>query len=158
MRVMLLSCMLCLCWGVSAQQNEQLFSEIRAQDSLLFDVAFNTCDLAVFERLVADDLEFYHDQSGVMVGKDTFLANTKNGLCNLDYQPIRRLDQMQVFPMYNQGGLYAALQTGTHSFYAEFDHQKGEQLTSQAQFAHLWVLVDGAWKLSRIVSYDHQAP
>lgn len=158
MRFLITIGLLWLCWAVSGQQHQELYAEIRKQDSLLFDVAFNTCDLELFALLVTEDLEFYHDQSGVMVGKDTFLDITQNGLCKLDYQPIRRLDQMAVFPMYDKGELYAVFQTGTHSFYAEFDHQEGERLTSRARFAHLWVLQKEAWVLSRITSYDHQTP
>jgi hypothetical protein len=34
-------------------------------DSLLFDVAFNQCDTIIFKKIIADDIEFYDDRTGL---------------------------------------------------------------------------------------------
>ena len=106
-----------------------------------------------------EDLEFYHDQAGIIRSKADFLDNTENGLCNLDYQPIRRLDResLQVFPLNNDGQLYGTIQMGTHRFYARYPG-KSDELTSAATFTHLWLLEDGQWRISRVISYNHYSP
>ena len=138
-------------------ENTELFQTLRAKDSLLFNVGFNTCDISQFRALVSEDMEFYHDQSGITNSKAAFIANTENGLCKLDYKPRRELVEgsLQVFPMKNNGELYGAIQTGEHQFYAKYP-DKEEVLTSVAKFTHLWLLEEGEWKLSRVLSYDHK--
>ena len=140
-------------------QTDELYLELKAYDSLLFQIGFNTCDIDQFVRFMHDDLEFYHDQSGITDSKASFIDGTKNGLCNLDYQPIRKLDEssLQLFPLKNNGELYGALQTGIHHFYAKYPG-KEEYLTSSARFSHLWKLEAGRWQVYRVISYDHQSP
>ena len=140
------------------EEDSELFQTLRARDSLLFDVGFNTCDIGQFRALVSEDMEFYHDQSGITSSKADFIAGTENGLCQLPYKARRELVQgsLQVFPMHNNGQLYGALQSGEHRFYAKYP-DKEEMLTSVAKFTHLWLLEEGEWRLSRVLSYDHRA-
>ena len=146
---------------VSAQSDPSsaLFKTLKTQDSLLFDVGFNTCDISQFEKLVSENFEFYHDRSGITTSKKDFIANTRDGLCKLSYKAKRVLDarSLEVYPMENNGVLYGALQSGTHRFYA-IEADKPEYLTSTARFMHIWLLEDGQWKLTRVISYDHQQP
>ena len=139
-------------------ENTELFQTLRAKDSLLFNVGFNTCDISQFRALVSEDMEFYHDQSGITNSKAGFIDNTENGLCKLDYKARRELVEgsLKVFPMKNNGELYGAIQTGEHRFYAKYPDQE-EVLTSTAKFTHLWLLEDGGWRLARVLSYDHEA-
>jgi hypothetical protein len=58
-----------------------LFKTIESLDSRLFD-AYNHCDLKTLGAMVSDDLEFYHDQSGLSVGKDPFIAAIKQNICD----------------------------------------------------------------------------
>jgi len=156
--------MLLILWPVfaaSAQSNPStgLYNTIKTQDSLLFDVGFNTCDISQFEKLLSEDFEFYHDKSGITTSKKDFIANTRDGLCKMSYKAKRVLDtgSLEVYPLENNGILYGALQSGTHSFYA-IEGDKPEYLTSEARFMHVWLLEDGQWKLSRVLSFDHQQP
>jgi hypothetical protein len=134
-----------------------LFKTLKTQDSLLFEVGFNTCDISQFENLVSDDFEFYHDKSGITATKADFIASIRDGLCKMDYKARRELveNSLEVFPLENNGVLYGAIQTGSHPFY-EVKDVKPDQLTSVAKFTHVWLLEDGRWKLSRGLSYDHQ--
>ena len=79
----------------------ELYKTLYTKDSLLFNVGFNQCDITVFERLVSENFEFYHDQSGVTSSKATFIDGTRNGLCKLDYQPLRALvkGSLEAFPL-----------------------------------------------------------
>ena len=144
----------------SAQVSEdsELFKILKAKDSLIFDVGFNTCNVEVYDEILFDDLEFYHDQGGITVGRDTFIDNFKNGICaRNDFKSRRELIQgsLQVYPMYQNGKLYAAIQKGEHRFFEKFGDQP-ETKGSIALFTHLWLLDGDHWKLKRVLSYDHK--
>jgi hypothetical protein len=144
-----------LAFSQSDKSNE-LYKTLKTNDSLLFDVGYNTCDIAQFENLVSDTFEFYHDEAGMMPSKAAFIASIKDGLCKLSYKPRRKLIEgsMQVYPLEKNGVLYGAVQTGEHQFYA-IEKDKPEYLTSTAKFTMVWLLESGKWQLSRAISYDH---
>jgi hypothetical protein len=57
---------------------------------------------------------------------------------------------LEVYPI----GNYGAIEVGSHQFY--FKHKgEAERLGGTYKFLHVWQLKDGAWKISRIVSYGH---
>lgn len=142
-----------------SQNDTDLYGLIRENDSLLFSVGFNTCNLAPFYDLVSEDCEFYHDQSGFTDSKEAFIAQIENGLCKLDYKATRELilGSMKVFPMRSNGQLYGAVQEGKHRFYATYPG-KEPVITSEASFTHLWILEENNWHLKRVLSFDHHAP
>lgn len=141
------------------EEDSELFRTLKTNDSLLFEVGFNTCDLSQFETLMADDLEFYHDKSGALNSVSQFLEVMKKGLCNPSntYNARRELikGSLKVFPLYDNGVLYGAIQTGEHQFF-EKNLDQPEKTGSIAKFTHLWVLENKVWKLKRILSYDHK--
>ncbi len=148
------------------EKNSELYKTIMSLDSLLFDVGFNTCDISVSEILCSDQLEFYHDKNGLS-NKADFVKTMKSGLCAspTTYQSRRELvdESTKIYPLYKNGVLYAALQTGIHYFYENKTNKgepflkKNEKLVGKARFSHLWVLENNVWKLKRILSYDHLA-
>jgi len=151
-----------ICYSLSSfgqdLSTEELTSLIQEKDHLIFDKAFNNCETEVLQTLIHEEAEFYHDMVGKTNGKADFIANMENGLCggNMPYKPMRVLDEKsnQVFPLYNRGTLYGAVQTGKHRFYAK-EGDKEPYFTSVADFTHLWELEDGNWKLKRVISYNH---
>lgn len=153
-------CFLTISYLASAQveQSSILYKTILEKDSLLFNRGFNTCDISQFENLLSENFEFFHDKSGVSDRKK-FLADLKNGLCKSPerYQSRRELIPVksQVFPLYNNGELYGAIQYGEHRFYEKMEG-KPEQYASTAKFTHVWIIEDGKWKLKSGLSYDHQ--
>jgi len=46
---------------------QSLYEEIINMDSLLFDVAFNKCDLELYKTIMSPDLEFHDDRSGLNI-------------------------------------------------------------------------------------------
>ena len=138
---------------------QELYETLKAKDALLFDIGFNTCDIAQFENLISEDFEFYHDQGGITASKEAFVLSIETNLCQLDYQPLRELVEgsLKVFPLKKDGVLYGALQNGEHRFYALEEGQE-KYLTSTARFSHLWLIDNGEWQLARVFSYDHQSP
>ena len=95
-----------------------LFNTIYKLDSLLFEEGFNNCNLQLVDRLVNEDFEFYHDNNGIQ-NKKMFLTTFKESLCSTpNKKPIRKLvdGSMQVYPLYNKGEMYGAIQKATQVF------------------------------------------
>lgn len=140
-------------------KNSDLFNTLKIQDSIFFEKGFNQCDLNYLRSHVADNLKFYHDQSGFQ-DKKTFFENTEKYICsNPDKKPIRKVapSSLEVFPLYKNGKLYGAIQKGKHSFYIR-EKGKKDIKTSVAFFTHIWLLKDKEWILSDALSYNHQDP
>ncbi len=141
-----------------AQEKSALFQELKVQDSIFFERGFNRCDLDYLKNQVADDLRFYHDQGGIQ-DKTKFLESTANNICASPAQkPIRKVapESLEVFPLYTAGKIYGAIQTGVHHFYIR-EKDKKDLWTSTARFTHLWILENESWKLTEVLSYDHQS-
>ena len=128
----------------SIKSQEELTQTITALDKQLFD-AYNTCNIEKLGTLVADDLEFYHDKTGLAVGKQPFLDAIKKNICG---KVTRELipGSLEVYPLHG----YGAVEIGVHRFRHPGDSDVGE-----AKFVQLWQYKDGAWKISRVISYDH---
>lgn len=140
-------------------KNSDLFIELEKQDSIFFERGFNQCDLDYLESHIAEDLKFYHDQSGFQ-DKNDFFENTQKYICsNSEQKPIRKVDtnSLEVFPLYNNGKIYGAIQKGVHHFYLR-EKGKEDVWTSMAKFTHIWIVDNQIWKLSEVLSYDHQDP
>lgn len=141
-------------------KDSELYNTLKSNDSLLFEVGFNQCNLNKFEDLMAKDLEFYHDKSGATNSLSNFLEALKTGICNPSntFKARRELikGSLEVYPLYNNGILYGAIQTGEHRFFEKQENQQ-EKAGSVAKFTHLWILDNNQWKLKRILSYNHQS-
>ena len=128
---------------------KDLDKTISALDAALFD-AYNRCDLPKFESFFVDNVEFYHDQGGVTLGKATLTDSVKKNICG---QTTRELVPGTMQAYYMKG--YGALEVGVHRFHHP-GHEK-ELGVGEGKFIHLWQCKDGAWKITRVVSYDHHA-
>ena len=148
-----------LAQSLSAQvgQTSELYKTILFQDSLLFDIGFNQCAISQLEKILSDDFEFYHDQSGTS-DKTKFLSDLTNGLCAApdNYQARRELipESTNIYALSTDGNLYGAIQEGTHQFYEKQEGQS-EKFGSSAKFTHVWMLENGTWKLTRSFSFEH---
>lgn len=138
-------------------KNSDLFLTLKIQDSIFFERSFNLCDMDFLKNAIHKDLIFYHDQGGIQ-NRESFLENTKNNICS-DFikKPIRKVkeESLEVYPLYNDGKLYGAIQTGIHDFYIR-ESNKADIKTSSAKFVHLYLLIDGKWLLKEVMSFDHK--
>ncbi|MEM6687504.1 MAG: DUF4440 domain-containing protein, partial [Bacteroidota bacterium] len=126
---------------------------ILALDAEFWNV-YNTCDVDNFKKFLTDDLEFYHDKGGLTETSDTLVTLVKNGLCSDPNTKLRReaiAGSVKVFPL----NKYGAIITGEHLFYLT-EHNKSERLVESAKFTHVWKNENGTWRMSRVLSYDHQ--
>ncbi len=148
--------------GAAAQEQfpHELMPTFTQLDSLIFEMSFNRCDHSAMKDLIHEDFEFYHDTGGLETSKAAFIKTIEQNICgNPDMKPIRKLvaGSMQLFPMRNNGELYAVIQSGEHEFYIR-EPGKALYLTSTAKFTHLWVLENDNWLLKRVLSYNHVTP
>jgi hypothetical protein len=126
--------------------DSELFKAIATRDEALFD-AYNRCDLDTFGSFFADDVEFYHDKSGLTLGRQRLIESVKTNICGKVRRELVR-SSLAVYPMDG----YGALQTGSHLF-CEHASKRCEGI---GRFAHLWQNANGVWKLTRVYSYDHK--
>jgi hypothetical protein len=154
----LLSLLLVCAVGASAQTvlpldkiqgQEELDKAVTALDAALFD-SYNHCDLSKFESFFVDNVEFYHDQGGVTLGKEALTESVKKNICG---KTTRELVPGTLKVYYMKG--YGALEVGVHRF-RHPGHEDTEGI-GEGQFIHLWQYKDGAWKITRVISYDHHA-
>jgi hypothetical protein len=133
----------------SIKSQEELNKVVASLDAALFD-SYNRCDLQKFAAFFVDDVEFYHDQDGVTLGKEKLTESIKKNICG---KVTRELvpGSLQVYHMKG----YGAVEMGVHRF-----HHPGHDDTEpvgEAKFILLWQYTDGAWKITRVISYDHHA-
>ena len=144
--------------GFIPPASKELVATITAIDRELFDAVFERCDIKALVTLVAEDFEFYHDKSGLASTSGSQWIKGIGEMCErqkqgTDYRARRELDSAssKVFPLNN----YGAIHTGLHRFYRKLDGGK-EQLVEVAQFTNVWRHENGAWKLTRVLSFDHR--
>jgi hypothetical protein len=118
--------------------------------------AYNACDTAAFRGFFTTDVEFYHDRGGPTIGLDALDAALAKNLCG-GGSTLRReavSDTVRWSILRNGDAVYGAIVAGEHVFYVR-EPGKAEFLDGRARFLTLWLLKEGAWKMARLVSYDH---
>lgn len=127
-----------------------LYEELARMDSAVFDASFVSCDHEKANAIFTQDVEFYHDKTGFQSGRQVH-ENTKRltESCPRERGMTRELvaGSLQVFPITDFG----AVQMGVHRF-----SERGSSTITTAKFVHLWKKEDGEWRLSRVLSFDHQ--
>lgn len=153
MRVVAMLAVLGAAFGGQAMAGDakqaELTRTMSALDQALFD-AYNTCDLAKLDAMVADDLEFYHDQGGLMRGRAPFIAAIKANVCGKTRRELVAAS-VEVYPLKG----YGAVQTGVHTFCQTDAKGACKSPKGPAKFVHVWRELDGRWVLARVISYDH---
>lgn len=145
---------------VFAQVSEEniLFVQLEKMDKVVFEQGFNQCNLEDLKKTIHSEFEFYHDIGGIQK-KEDFMNAMKSNICSTpNHKPIRKLvkGSLQVFPLYNQGIIYGAIQNGDHEFWIK-EPNKDLYQTGRAKFSTTWLLVDGKWKMKNVLSFDHSS-
>lgn len=132
---------------VPKAEQDALTQTITALDTRLFD-AYNRCDLNTLGSMVADDLEFYHDQTGLMLGKQAFLDSIQHNICGKVERTIVP-GTLEADVLHH----YGAVEQVTHRFHHPGDNSPG----GEARSIMLWKNTNGTWLLTRVISYDHHS-
>jgi hypothetical protein len=93
------------------KSQEELEKAVAALDAALFD-SYNRCDLAKFASFFAEDVEFYHDQGGVTLGRAALTESVKKNICG---KVTRELVPGSLQVYYMKG--YGAVEIGVHRFH-----------------------------------------
>jgi len=134
----------------SAQSSDSLYRTIAGLDSAMFD-AYNKCDLVRLGSFFAEDLEFYHDQTGLARGRQPFLTAIRENICGKVRRDLVK-GSLEVYPLKT----YGAVETGDHMFCDPRVHRVcDETFSGIAKFVMLWEQKDGAWRITRVISYNH---
>jgi hypothetical protein len=150
--VLLTVSLLGLCGTAIGQGLEDIKSQaeldkvMTSLDASLFD-AFNRCDVPKFTTFFTDDVEFYHDQAGPSQGIQKLIEDLKKNICTGDVRREVVDGSLEAHHMKNFG----AVQIGRHRFY----HPKTKEPAGEARFIHLWQYKDRAWKITRVISFEH---
>ncbi len=118
----------------SIKSQQELDKAVALLDAALFD-AYNRCDLEKFSSFFVDDVEFYHDQGGVTLGRQNLTDSVKKNICG---KVTRELVPGTLQVYYMKG--YGAVEMGVHRF-----HHPGHEDTEgvgEGKFIHLWQYKD----------------
>lgn len=119
-----------------------LYDSIATMDSIWQD-SYNHCKMDVQQELISDDLEFYHDMTGLMTSKKQLLEALKNNICGKVTRELLE-GSLEVYPIKN----YGAVEMGYHRFISA--GQQGQ--SHYSRFVHIWQNKNGHWKITRVIS------
>jgi|SRR5579871_2283329 len=138
-------------------QNEAVqktMDELAVKDSLLFNAAFNTCDINTIEKTITKDFEFWHVPGDVkFASKQTqpeFISSIKTNFCDAKGLPLRKMKHdvesgsIRVFTIDDN----QVLQTGIQHFYILADGNKYVRV-EESKFTRTWKKENGEWKMSK---------
>jgi hypothetical protein len=120
-----------------------LYDTIVAMDTKWED-AYNNCKLDVMDKIISDDLEFYHDLGGLLTSKKKLNEALKNNICG----KVKRELKSGSIEVYEIKG-YGAVEMGWHGF-----HNVNEPNAPMhySKFVHIWKREEGEWQITRVIS------
>lgn len=137
---------------MNAQTNEipvyhavdsKLYDEIVQMDTKFFN-AYNTCDIKTQAEILSDNIEFFHDITGLSTSKNDILEATKTNICNKVTRTLIK-GSIEVYPIQN----YGAVEIGYHKF-----HNKLEPNAKSvpSKFIAIWKKENNNWIMTKVIS------
>jgi ketosteroid isomerase-like protein len=120
-----------------------LYDSIAAMDAMWED-AYNNCKMDVMEDIISEDLEFYHDQGGLMTSKKKLNEALKANICGKVTRELKK-GSLEVYPIKG----YGAVEMGLHGFHNS--KEPGAQM-HYSKFVHIWKSEKGKWRITRVIS------
>jgi len=124
-------------------ESKELYDTIVRMDSIWED-SYNHCKTDVQDQLISDDLEFFHDQGGVIKSKAQLMAAYKNNICGKVTRELMK-GSIEVYPIKD----YGAVEMGYHRFHSINDTGPNSKF---ARFVHIWKKENGHWRITRVIS------
>ena len=136
--------MLSFSMNAQIEKSSELYKTILELDKELFD-AYNTCtkNLEKHASFYADEIEFFHDGSGLSTSKVEIIEAIKNNVCG---KVTRELvaDSIEIHKIPN----YGVVVIGYHKFSNLIEKSTSEP----SKFILFWKQMDTQWKLTKVVS------
>jgi len=153
--ISLMAVALCLTAGLvevvaeesTTADSTNLTQTITQMDTKMFE-AFNAHDVELLMSLFTDDVEFYHDKSGLTNWQQTREGFTKMFGSTPDIQRALVSNTLRVYPIKDFG----AIELGTHRFCHK---ENGRDDCGEFPFVMIWKKTADSWKVSRVISYGH---
>ena len=123
--------------------DQKLHATISSMDSIFFD-AYNSCNMEKQKEIYADDIEFFHDKSGLSTSKSDILEATKNNICGKVTRSLIK-GSIEVYPINN----YGAVEIGYHKF---FNNQEPDAPSNPSKFIIMWHYEKEQWKITKVIS------
>ncbi len=134
--------------AVQAQLKKEsaLYQTILNLDSVLFETYNNCTDAKKLEEhaaLYAEDIEFFHDMSGLATSKKDIIASIEKNICGkVKRELVQGSMEMHEIPN------YGVVAIGYHKF-----HNLVENSVSQpSKFISFWRKKDDGWEMAKVVS------
>lgn len=124
--------------------NPDLYKTIISQDSIFFN-AYNTCDMKKQSEYYADNIEFFHDQGGLMTSKKDLLEATEKNICG----KVTRILVENSIEVYAING-YGAVETGLHKF--KNKEQNNNEPSVPSKFIIIWHKKESGWEIAKVIS------
>ena len=124
-------------------ESKVLYDNIARMDSLWED-AYNHCKTDVLEQIISENIEFYHDQGGVVTSKERLQNAYKNNICGQTTRELLK-GSIEVYPIKD----YGAVEMGYHRFHNIHDNGQDSRY---ARFINIWHRENGQWRITRVIS------
>jgi hypothetical protein len=111
----------------------------------IWEDAYDNCKLNVMDEIISEDLEFYHDQGGLITSKEKLNEALKKNICGKVKRELKK-GSLEVYPIKG----YGAVEMGLHGF-----HGSGEEAGPDlhySKFIHIWKRTGGKWQITRVIS------
>ena len=124
--------------------NLELYNTIVAMDSIFFQ-AYNTCNLEKQAAIYSDNIEFYHDNGGLMTSKQEILDGTEKYVCGKVTRELVK-GSIEVYPIKDFG----AVEMGIHKFHN--NTEKADTPSHASKFIVFWKKDTNNWTITKVVS------
>ena len=126
--------------------NQQLYDTIVKLDDMFFE-AYNTCNVNLdkYGSFFPENIEFYHDQGGLMTSKPDLIAATKKNICGKVTRELIK-GSIKVYPINDFG----AIEIDLHKFHN--NEEPPGTPSKVGRFLIVWENKNKEWKIKRVVS------
>ncbi|MBK9490987.1 MAG: nuclear transport factor 2 family protein [Haliscomenobacter sp.] len=125
--------------------DKQLYETIVKLDSIFFG-AYNTCNtnLEKYASFFSENIEFYHDQGGLMTSKQDIIDATKRNICGKVTRELVK-GSIEVYPIKDFGAIEIGLPNFIIIKTSRYNLKAG-------RFMVIWENKNNDWKIRRVVS------
>lgn len=122
----------------------ELYNSILRLDSIFWE-SYNSCNMSLQSEFYSDNIEFYHDEGGLITSKQLILDATESSVCgHIRREPVK--GSIEIYPINGFG----AIEMGLHTFHRSSDM---ENISSRpGRYIIIWKQQGSEWKISRVIS------